>query len=163
MAGLGLLLCLHFLFVELTLGVLGFLGTLEVVSLNSATGTTLQAVAFALALLFWLLLVCCGRDNATLTTCFGDEPEKRGAGILQARVLYFFACLGFHFVGLIAWIVYAIKFGALDPINETTNVGAFIVRGRLHLVMLVSFLAIFAVLIVDMRTLKRSKKQTENK
>jgi len=163
-AGIGWLIVLHFVFIELSLGVIGFLGVLLVLALNSTTGIVLNAVAFVVSLALWLLTVCCanrvaGGDNDWC--CLGEDPEARGAAVLNSRVVYFFNGTVAHLISLLAWIVYAIKFGALDPVNETTNVGAFVVRTLLHLLMLVVFLAMFATLITELRRVSRRPKQSQ--
>lgn len=150
---LGLALNLHFVFVELTLGVIGFLGLIQVLSLNSAAGITLQAVAFAIAVACWLWLVCSGRSPTS------SDPSLRGQSIVSVKTVYFCVCAVLHFIALGAWIGYAVQFDGLDPINETTNVGAFLTRTLLHFLMLIELFAIVAVLVGDMRALQRRNKR----
>lgn len=151
----GLLLTLHFVFVELALGVIGFLGLIQVLALNAAAGITFQAIAFLLAFILWCWYVCCGRTAASA------DPSLRGQSIMSVKTVYFLMSAVLHFIALCAWIGYAIQFEGADPINETTNVGAFLTRTLLHFLMLIEFFAIVAVLVSDIRSLQRRSKRRQ--
>lgn len=158
----GVFLVLHFLLAETTLGVIGLLGAVDALVLNATLGTVLQGVAVGIALIVWSLLSCCGPNGNVLTECcFEDDPERRGSGLVKARVLYFFGSLVLHVISLVGWIVYSSMYANLDPISATDNVAAYIARGNLHLMQLVVWLLMFAILVVDWRALKhKNKKQS---
>jgi hypothetical protein len=147
-----LLITLHFLTVELSLGVAGFFGSLLVWTIAATTGWILQLVAVVLALACWLLLVCMQKGGAVVWE--NDKVEKRGDFVVRAYSYYFVASFILHAILLARWAIFAGKFN-VDPINETTNVGAFVVQTDSQLLMVVTAFVMLFFWLNGIRTLAK--------
>lgn len=147
-----LLITLHFVVAELSLGVAGFFGSLLVWTLAATTGWVVQLVAVILALALWMVVICMQKGGAVVWE--NDKVEKRGQMVVCAFTHYFVASFVLHAVLLARWAIFAGKFN-VDPINETTNVGAFVVQTDSHLLMLVAFFIMFFFWLNALRTLAK--------
>lgn len=150
---IGWALLLHFVFVETTLGIIGLLGASAVFFLNQTLGVVFQAVAVALALLFWLLLGCC-KPGAWMRSCCFSGKSGSIESMIGKRILYAVASLLLHLVTLVGWIIFASDSADPADITPTTNVGDYIVRSNLHVLQTIVWIAMFGILVFDMRRTK---------
>lgn len=151
----ALLLTLHYLIVEFLLGGTGFLGALLVWDVDFVVGIVVHAVAAAISLIAWLLVLFYEKEGKNWA---GDCVAKRGAAVLKAKVLYFFASFVLHTILLIGFVILQIKFASFTPITATVNVDAFIARVSIQLLMAIVGVVMFFFWLSDLRILTKTQK-----
>jgi hypothetical protein len=157
---IGWALLLHFLLVEFTLGIIGLLGSTAVYFFTQTLGVLFQALAVAIALLFWILLGCCKPGAWLRLCCFGGKLGKITEHMISKRILYAVASLLLHLITLIGWIIFASDSAASDDISPTENVGDYIARSNLHVLQTAVMIAMFGVFVYDMRRVEPSSNTT---
>jgi hypothetical protein len=131
------------------------LGATAVFFLNQTLGVVFQALAVALALLFWILLGCCKPGAWVRSCCFDSKSSSSVESMIGKRILYAVASLLLHLVSLVGWIIFASDSAAPADITPTTNVGDYIVRSNLHVLQTIVLIAMFGILVFDMRNSKK--------
>ena len=134
----------HYLIIELLLvGVVGFLGLMDIIVVNSVTMMIIHIAAFLISLVMWIIIATClaKRLKSLSAADFGsNEVQMRGSSLVNSASVYFVVMTIVHAVFVVGWIVWVASYNDLSPLNFNNNLGPFIIKRDL---LLAQFLFVF--------------------
>jgi uncharacterized membrane protein len=157
--GLYWITLLHLVFFEGVTGVTGFLGFLTVGEPNTVFMLILQAMAFFVSLVVWIVLVTCLSKAYSAPVIKSIEPgvgvqteiASRGSSIFRSAGIYFFVTMLIHASLLAAWIVWQAKFGDLSPLSFSANFGPLVVAMLIYLAQFIMLFVALFFFVYDIR------------
>ena len=139
---------IEYVFWELFLAIFSFLAVADRAYFSPSTVRTIYVLGLFINGTLWLL-VFFGANRLGLSKA--SMRRQPMAFATQSGSLYFLRTFVGHVLLTLLIVVYMDKFGELDVLSFTTNLGAFLVFRTIHLVNLIHFLFVSYGILTDMR------------